>query len=164
MLMLFCVPILGNTLGNETTYSEVLLDGEVIGAVADPRGSGSGILECQSKDRQRDEGLVLANVECSFQRVSKLFGSTLKEEQLEQVIYDLLQEKVKTAKQKYYMVKVNEFTINLASMDEVQQLLEAALMANDPDGLFQVQVVSDTSRELKRIYSAGDTEGRDCGR
>lgn len=36
MLMLFCVPILGNTLGNETTYSEVLLDGEVIGAVADP--------------------------------------------------------------------------------------------------------------------------------
>lgn len=44
--------------------------------------------------------------------VSKLFGSTLKEEQLEQVIYDLLQEKVKTAKQKYYMVKVNEFTIN----------------------------------------------------
>ena len=46
------------------------------------------------------------------------------------------------------MVKVNEFTINLASMDEVQQLLEAALMANDPDGLFQVQVVSDTSREL----------------
>ena len=60
-------------------------------------------------------------MECSFQRVSKLFGSTRKEEQLEQVIYDLLQEKVKTAKQKYYMVKVNEFTINLASMDEVQQ-------------------------------------------
>ena len=46
------------------------------------------------------------------------------------MIYDLLQEKVKTAKQKYYMVKVNEFTINLASMDEVQQLLEAALTAN----------------------------------
>ena len=45
-------------------------------------------------------------------------------------------------------MKVNEFTINLASMDEVQQLLEAALTANDPDGLFQVQVVSDTSREL----------------
>lgn len=62
----------------------------------------------EPKIARETEGLVLANVECSFQRVSKLFGSTLKEEQLEQVIYDLLQEKVKTAKQKYYMVKVNE--------------------------------------------------------
>lgn len=148
MLMLFCVPILGNTLGNETTYSEVLLDGEVIGAVADPEEVDQAFLNARAKIARETEGLVLANVECSFQRVSKLFGSTLKEEQLEQVIYDLLQEKVKTAKQKYYMVKVNEFTINLASMDEVQQLLEAALTANDPDGLFQVQVVSDTSREL----------------
>ena len=106
MLMLFCVPILGNTLGNETTYSEVLLD-EV----------DQAFLNARAKIARETEGLVLANVECSFQRVSKLFGSTLKEEQLEQVIYDLLQEKVKTAKQKYYMVKVNEFTINLASMD-----------------------------------------------
>ena len=133
MLMLFCVPILGNTLGNETTYSEVLLDGEVIGAVADPEEVDQAFLNARAKIARETEGLVLANVECSFQRVSKLFGSTLKEEQLEQVIYDLLQEKVKTAKQKYYMVKVNEFTINLASMDEVQQLLEAALTANDPD-------------------------------
>ena len=148
MLMLFCVPILGNTLGNETTYSEVLLDGEVIGAVADPEEVDQAFLNARAKIARETEGLVLANVECSFQRVSKLFGSTLKEGQLEQVIYDLLQEKVKTAKQKYYMVKVNEFTINLASMDEVQQLLEAALTANDPDGLFQAQVVSDTSREL----------------
>ena len=100
MLMLFCVPILGNTLGNETTYSEVLLDGEVIGAVADPEEVDQAFLNARAKIARETEGLVLANVECSFQRVSKLFGSTLKEEQLEHVIYALLQEKVKTAKQK----------------------------------------------------------------
>lgn len=96
--MLFCVPILGNTLGNETTYSEVLLDGEVIGAVADPEEVDQAFLNARAKIARETEGLVLANVECSFQRVSKLFGSTLKEEQLEQVIYDLLQEKVKDCK------------------------------------------------------------------
>lgn len=52
----------------------------------------------EPKVARETEGLVLANVECRFQRVSKLFGSTLKEEQLEQVIYDLLQEKVKDCK------------------------------------------------------------------
>ena len=34
LMMLCFVQIVGNTLGNETTYCEVLLDGEVIGAVA----------------------------------------------------------------------------------------------------------------------------------
>lgn len=54
MLMLFCVPILGNTLGNETTYSEVLLDGEVIGAVADPEEVDQAFLNARAKDRQGD--------------------------------------------------------------------------------------------------------------
>ena len=49
MLMLFCVPILGNTLGNETTYSEVLLDGEVIGAVADPEEVDQAFLNARAK-------------------------------------------------------------------------------------------------------------------
>ena len=64
-------------------YSEVLLDGEVIGAVADPEEVDQAFLNARAKIARETEGLVLANVECSFQRVSKLFGSTLKEEQLE---------------------------------------------------------------------------------
>ena len=35
-VLLCYVPILGSTFGMETTYCEVLLDGEVIGAVSDP--------------------------------------------------------------------------------------------------------------------------------
>ena len=61
MLMLFCVPILGNTLGNETTYSEVLLDGEVIGAVADPEEVDQAFLNARAKIARETEGLVLAN-------------------------------------------------------------------------------------------------------
>lgn len=48
-------------------------------------------------------------------------------------------------------------------MDEVQQLLEAALTANDPDGLFQVQVVSDTSRELNAFTVQVTPKEEDCG-
>ena len=90
----------------------------------------------------------MANVDCDFQQVEKFLGSTLEQADLEQVIYDLLQEKVKTAKQKYYLVKVNEFTVNLASMDEVKEVLNTALAVYDPESRFHVEVVSDNSREL----------------
>lgn len=147
-VFLLYVPILGSTYGLETTYCEVLLDQEVIGAVADPSVVDQAFLDARAQIARETNGLVLANVECDFQQVEKLVGSTLEPEELQKVIYDMLQEKVKTAKQKHYLVKVNEFVINLASMDEVKSLLTAALEPYDPDGMFQVEVVSDNSREL----------------
>lgn len=148
-IALLCfVPILGDTYGLETTYCEVRLDGEVIGAVADPSVVDQAFLDARAQIARETKGLVLANVACDFEQVEKLVGSTLEKKELQNVIYDLLQEKVKTAKQKYYLVKVNEFTINLATMDEVKELLMAALKPYDPDGMFQVEVISDTSREL----------------
>lgn len=148
LVALCFMPILGDTFGLATTYCEVLLDGQVIGAVDDPSVVDEAFLDARARIARETNGLVLADVECDFQQVEKLFGSTLEQEKLEQVIYDLLQEKVKTAKQKYYLVKVNEFTVNLASMDEVKELLDAAIKSYDPDGLFQVEIVSDNSREL----------------
>lgn len=148
IVILIYVPILGDTYGMETTYCEVLLDGEVIGAVADPSVVDQAFLDARAQIARETNGLVLANVECDFQQISKLIGSTLESDELENVIYGLLQEKVKTAKQKYYLVKVNEFTVNLSTMDEVKALLTAALEPYDPDGMFQVEVISDDSRDL----------------
>lgn len=146
--LLCFVPILGDTYGMETVYCEVLLDGEIIGAVADPSVVDQAFLDARAQITREMKGLVLANVDCDFQQVEKLVGSTLEPEELKLRIYDLMQEKVKTAKQKYYLVKVNEFTVNLATMKEVKELLLAALKPYDPDGMFDVQVISDTSREL----------------
>lgn len=146
--LLCAVPILGDTYGLETTYCEVLLDGEVIGAVGDPTVVDQAFLDARAKVSRETSGLVLANVACDFEQVEKLVGSTLESAELEDVIYGLLKEKVKTAKQKYYLVKVNEFTVNLRTIDEVEALLLAALSPYDPDGMFQVEVISDTSREL----------------
>lgn len=148
-IVLLCyVPILGRTFGMESTYYEVTLDGEVIGAVSDQSVVEQAFLNARARTARETNGLVLANVDCDFEQVNKLVGTTLEQDELESVIYDLLQEKVKTARQKYYLVKVNEFTVNLASMDEVKELLMAALAPYDPDGLFQVEVISDNSREL----------------
>lgn len=147
-VMLMVIPIQGDSVSSSITYNEVLLNGEVIGAVADPEVVNQAFLNARARIARETEGLVLGNVECSFQKVPRLFGTTLEQSELENVIYDLLKEQVKAAKQKYYLVKVNEFTVYLYGIDEVKALLEAALKPYDPDGLFEVNVISDTSREL----------------
>ena len=134
LMMLMVIPIQGDSVSSSITYNEVLLNGEVIGAVADPEVVNQAFLNARARIARETEGLVLGNVECSFQKVPRL--------------YDLLKEQVKAAKQKYYLVKVNEFTVYLYGIDEVKALLEAALKPYDPDGLFEVNVISDTSREL----------------
>ena len=96
-----------------------MLDNEVIGAVSDPTVVDKAFLNARARIARETSGLVLANVECDFQQVEKLIGSTLEQEDLEQVIYELLQEKVKLAKQKHYLVKVKDFTVNLDTMDDV---------------------------------------------
>lgn len=148
LMMLMVIPIQGDSVSSSITYNEVLLNGEVIGAVADPEVVNQAFLNARARIARETEGLVLGNVECSFQKVPRLFGTTLEQSELEDVIYDLLKEQVKAAKQKYYLVKVNEFTVYLYGIDEVKALLEAALKPYDPDGLFEVNVISDTSREL----------------
>ena len=147
-MMLMVIPIQGDSVSSSITYSEVLLNGEVIGAVADPEVVNQAFLNARARIARETEGLVLGNVECSFQKVPRLFGTTLEQSELEDVISDLLKEQVKAAKQKYYLVKVNEFTVYLYGIDEVKALLEAALKPYDPDELFEVNVISDTSREL----------------
>lgn len=147
-MMLMVIPIQGDSVSSSITYNEVLLNGEVIGAVADPEVVNQAFLNARARIARETEGLVLGNVECSFQKVPRLFGTTLEQSELENVIYDLLKEQVEAAKQKYYLVKVNEFTVYLYGIDEVKALLEAALKPYDPDGLFEVNVISDTSREL----------------
>lgn len=152
-MMLMVIPIQGDSVSSSITYNEVLLNGEVIGAVADPEVVNQAFLNARARIARETEGLVLGNVECSFQKVPRLFGTTLEQSELENVIYDLLKEQVKAAKQKYYLVKVNEFTVYLYGIDEVKALLEAALKPYDPDGLFEVNVISDTSRELN-VFTA----------
>ncbi len=148
VVLLLYVPILGTTYGREAAYHEVLLDGEVIGAVADSSVVEEAFLKARAQIAQETQGLALASVDCDFRRVNRIVGSTLEEKELEQVIYGLLKQKSEAAKQKYYIVKVNEFIINLASVKEVRTVLEAALEPFDPEGRFKVLIIPDNSREL----------------
>ena len=63
-------------------------------------------------------------------------------------IYDALKRTMQETMQRSYTVKVNETTVNLASTEEVHDLLDAALRKYDAEDDYELELVLDPEREL----------------
>ena len=59
-----------------------------------------------------------------------------------------LEESAVQTLQRAYTVKINNFTVNLASSEEVASLLEAALNKYDEKNRYGIKLILDPSREL----------------
>ena len=78
---------------------------------------------------------------------------------------DVLQNSVKETLNRSYTVKINEYTVNLASTQEVLALLQASVNKYDSEHEYYVDLVLDGDRELNvlttQIYSAKEQEKED---
>ena len=151
--VLFCcavlflyVPLLGDTYGLTSTYCEVLLDGDVIGAVSDPSAVDQAFLNARAQIAREKNGLVLANVECDFRQVDKLVGSTLEPGELESVIHDLLQEKIKIkegdglkALDFFEKVEIAEAYIDKEHLTDLSEAVDSVTKEKEKNQTYEVQ-------------------------
>lgn len=70
-----------------------------------------------------------------------------------------LRDGIRQAGQRSYALKLDEYIINLASMEEVRQLLQAAIDKYDDEGRFVVELVRDEGRSVP-VITAGVVDGR----
>ncbi len=150
--MLVGIPLLGSGFGNGNSYYEVTLEGNLVGSVKNPDVVDDAFLDARARISRETEGLVLADVEYSMEKVPKIFGTTMDTEALTEAIYQELQEVVATAKQKAYLMKINEFTVTLGSYEDVMDVLYATKNRFDEQNEFQINIVSDADRELN-VYT-----------
>ena len=150
--MLVGVPLLGSGFGDGNSYYEVTLEGKVVGSVRNPDVVENAFLEARARISRETEGLVLADVEYELQKIPRIFGSTMDPETLTEAIYQELSNVVATAKKKAYQLKINEFTVTVASYQDVMDVLYAAKERYDTENEFQINVVSDAERELN-VYT-----------
>ena len=61
---------------------------------------------------------------------------------------EVLSGDVKETLHRSYVVKINEYMVNLSDKEEVRQLLQAALNKYDEEGQYQVDLMLDPTREL----------------
>ena len=123
--MMLVTPFVGEQFGFANSFSDIYLDGELIGAIRDPANIENLLLEARLQLAQEEKKMVLADVECTYQPVETYFSKSMSEEELYEKLYDHLKNATVDI-QRAYMMKIGTYTVYLDTIDDVYQTLELA--------------------------------------
>ena len=126
----------------------VFLNDVEVGVVADPQEAKDFALEARRRVAGQSEELVLVESNVTTEGSEVLWGKVDEPEQVIGRMHQVLLGDVKETLHRSYVVKINEYMVNLSDKEEVKQLLQAALNKYDDEERYQVDLMLDPSREL----------------
>ncbi len=129
-------------------YFSVTVNGIYVGMVDDVEKVDQYVREARRLIALTSDELVFMDADVEIEGTEVLFGEVDDESAVKAEIYNALKGTTQETMHRSYTVKVNETTVNLASSDEVQQLLDAAIRPYDPEGKYVASLVLDPTREL----------------
>lgn len=129
-------------------YFSVTVNGVYVGKVDEEAKVDQYIREARRLIAMTSEELVFMDADVEIEGTEVYFGVIDEEKDVKAEIYNALKGTIQETMHRSYTVKVNETTVNLASSEEVQQLLDAALRQYDPDGKYVASLALDSGREL----------------
>lgn len=126
----------------------VILNNRKVGTVASPEEAERCALEARRQLALESDELVLVESDLKVEGREVLWGRTDHSKEIIENMVQVLKSDVKETLHRSYVVKVNEYMVNLASKDDVVFLLQAALDKYDSEGRYQVELQFDSFREL----------------
>lgn len=139
----------------------VYLNGEQVGVVGDMAGVDDCLIAARKRLAGSSDEMVLADSEITFTGTEMLWGKVDDGAVITERMVAVLRKSVKEMLNRSYTVKINEYTVNLASTEEVLALLQASIGKYDSSGDYYVDLVMDSDRELNVlttiVYSAAET-------
>lgn len=141
----------------------VFLNGEAVGVVEDADAVDRASMEARREIAGDSHELVLADTDWKFEAGEALFGRIDSERKLKSNIKDILKQNIKETLNRSYTLKINEFTVNLSSSEDVHALLQASIDKYDSTGSYAAELMLDPNRELnvltaKLVSSQGATD------
>ncbi len=136
---------------------EVQLNGQTVGVL----GSKAQAQRCLRNARRvvasESDELVMIKTNLDMIGSKVLWGKLDDEEDVTSNMIDILQSSIYNTLERSYTVKINEFSINLSSIKDVQTLLETALSKYDTENEYQVDLVLDPTREVNVLTTSVTT-------
>lgn len=132
----------------------ISLNGEEVGVVGDlDKVDGCLIAARRQIAGERDE-MVLADSELTYEGQEVLWGEIDDDNVIIENMAAVLRSSEKETLNRSYTVKINEYTVNLSSTEEVLALLQASLGKYDTGKEYYVDLVMDPDRELNVLTTA----------
>ena len=140
----------------------VFLNGVEVGIVGDPEQVDQCLVAARKKLAGTSDELVLADSEVSYEGREVLWGAIDDSSEITTNMTAVLRDSVKETLNRSYTVKINEYTVNLSSTEEVLALLQASINKYDSEHSYYVDLVLDGERELNvlttQIYSSKEQQ------
>ncbi len=126
----------------------VILNNVEVGVVSDPQEAEDFAIEARRRVAKESTELVFVESELTTEGSEVLWGQVDAPEDVIDRMTEVLSGDVKETLHRSYVVKINEYMVNLSDKSDVTKLLQAALDKYDSSGTYQVELQLDPSREL----------------
>lgn len=126
----------------------VFLNGQAVGTVGDPEEADLYLIEARKKLAGTSDELVLADSNLTYEGQEVLWGTLDEKDTIVSNMTSVLRKSVKETLNRSYTVKINEYTVNLSSTQEVLALLQASINKYDTKSEYYVDLMLDGEREL----------------
>lgn len=137
---------------------DVYLNGELVGQAGNRQVAEDCLMNARKNIAAAREEMIFMDPELTLQGKEVLVGEVSTEKEIISKMESILvRDEQEIEMQRAYTVKIKKFTVNLGSIEEVQQLLQAAVSKYDSTDSYGVELVQDTDRELNvlttNVYS-----------
>ncbi len=126
----------------------VTLNGTEVGTVESRNDAYAALRLARKAISDSTEELTLATSNIAVEGSNVLWGTVESPAEVATKMEAVLNNSKKSTLNRAYSIKINEFAVNLASIDEVMELLETALSNFDTEDQYDVKLVMDPSREV----------------
>ncbi len=141
---LFAIPFAEKKLlRNDVGYYSIVLNGTEIGSANSREAAEKALAEARRKFSREYDSVVYVDSDIDIVKKTKLFSERMSQEALENSVYDALftcvTDKENTTA---YTVRIDDFTVTLATKEDVVELMQKVTAKYDTDNAFQVALKS----------------------
>lgn len=127
---------------------KVFVNGTQVGAIEDLEILDRCVANARKEVLENSTELTLMEVDVDYEADYVWFGVVTDTDDLEESIAGIMKENIRDMLSKAYAVKIDDYTVNLASAWEVKELLQAVVAQYDSTGYYRVNLVNDLDREI----------------
>ena len=132
----------------------IYLNGQAVGIVEDADRIDNCLIAARKRIAGTSDEIVLVDSDVTVEGQEVLWGEIDDDNVVTDNMVSVLRSDIKETLNRSYTVKINEYTVNLSSTEEVLALLQASLGKYDPGREYYVDLVMDPERELNVLTTA----------
>lgn len=138
--------------GDNIFYVQV--NGQAVGTLGNSEEAEELLIQARRNVASVSEELVFMEAELDITGEEVLWGKIDDSETVLENMETALRGSIQETMHRSYTLKVNEYIVNLASVEEVGQLLQAAVDKFDSEGKFRVDLIYDNNREFNVLTTS----------